>query len=120
MGGPLSSADVLTTTGVGSHDPVDQPSAMSQGETLPAGGEAARALVAVEVLEVGPKRPDHFTVVYRTVSEHSAVSGTRRDLGRAYTVCPNSGSRVRLRGHPDELDCPECGHHGVIAWWETG
>jgi hypothetical protein len=94
---------------------------VSQGETLVVLEVRGRRIsVPADLVELRPKRPDHFTVVHRTASEHEATGGTRRDLGRAYAVCPVSGSRVRIRGHPDELDCPQCGHHGAIAWWEAG
>jgi len=94
---------------------------LSSGESfavLEVRGE--RVSVRTDLLEVRAKRPDRFTVVYRAHGEETPVSGRRGDPGRVYAVCPHSASRVRLRGHPEEMECPECGHHGVIAWWETG
>ena len=94
---------------------------VSQGESLAVLEiRGRRVAVPADLLEMRPKRPDRFTIVVRTASDETPVSGTRSDPGRVYAVCPHSGSRVRLRGHPDELDCPECGHRGIIAWWETG
>lgn len=73
-----------------------------------------------DLVEIRAKRPDRFTVVYRTETDVNPAAGTKRDLGRVYAVCPTSGTRVRLYGHPDELECPACGHKGEVAWWETG
>lgn len=94
---------------------------LSRGETLAVlEVRGQRMSVRSELLEMRAKRPDRFTVVYRAPGDETPVSGQRDDPGRVYAVCPHSASRLRLRGHPDELDCPQCGHHGVIAWWETG
>ena len=72
------------------------------------------------VLEIRPKRPEKFTVVYRTKADPNPARGTRQDLGRVYAVCPACGSRQRLYGQPDNLACETCDHRGVVAWWETG
>jgi hypothetical protein len=79
-----------------------------------------RVAVPSEVLEIRPRRPDRFTVVYRPRNAPNPARGTRADLGTTYAVCPASGSRVRLVGHPRETKCPACGHRAEIAWWETG
>src|SRR3990172_458293 len=79
-----------------------------------------RVAVPNDLIEVRKQRPERFTVVYRAVNSSNPVLGTRGDLGRIYAVCPVSGSRVRLIGHPRETKCPECGHRGEVAWWETG
>lgn len=73
-----------------------------------------------DMVETRSKRPDRFTVVYRTPTDHNPASGTKADLGRVYAVCPSSGTRIRLFGQPQELECPACGHAGEVAWWETG
>lgn len=73
-----------------------------------------------DLVEVRPKRPEKFTVVYRTRTDTNPAMGTRGDLGRVYAVCPACGNRVRLMGHPDNMDCPDCAHRGEVAWWETG
>jgi DNA-directed RNA polymerase subunit RPC12/RpoP len=78
-----------------------------------------RVAVPSDLVEIRPKRPDRFTVVYRPRDSGNPARGTRSDLGRMYAVCPACGSRVRLVGHPRETKCP-CGFRGEIAWWETG
>ena len=81
-----------------------------------------RVVVAQDMVEVRPKRPDRFTVVYRTHEDRNPARGTRADLGRRYAVCPYCASRVLLRGHviPAVTTCHKCGHQGIVAWWETG
>ncbi|MGH7548490.1 MAG: hypothetical protein ACREMM_09980 [Gemmatimonadales bacterium] len=79
-----------------------------------------RVAVPNDLIEIRKQRPERFTVVYRAVNSSNPVLGTRADLGRIYAVCPVSGTRVRLIGHPRETKCPECGHRGEVAWWETG
>jgi hypothetical protein len=81
-----------------------------------------RVVVPQDLLEVRAKRPDRFTVVYRTYDDPNPARGTRADLGRRYAVCPMCASRVLLRGHviPSVTTCTKCGHQGIVAWWETG
>jgi hypothetical protein len=73
-----------------------------------------------QLVETRTKAPDRFTVVVRTDESPNPARGTRRDLGRVYAVCPRSATRIRLYGRPEELECPVCGHRGLVAWWETG
>src|SRR5437763_11935791 len=47
-----------------------------------------RVTVPQEALEVRDKRPDRFTVVYRTREDPNPARGTRADVGRRYGVCP--------------------------------
>jgi len=72
------------------------------------------------LVEVREHRPSYFTVVYRTAHSRNPAQGTTDDLGRRYVVCPHSGSRFRLLGHPGSVTCPDCGHVGEVAWWESG
>ncbi|UCG86098.1 MAG: hypothetical protein JSW71_19675 [Gemmatimonadota bacterium] len=73
-----------------------------------------------DLVEIRTARPHRFTVVYRAVDGLNPVQGTTADLGNRYAVCPYSGSRIRLFGHPEHVECRECGYRGVVAWWETG
>ncbi len=79
-----------------------------------------RVAVSQDALEVRPKRPDRFTVVYRTRDDPNPARGTAGDLGARYAVCPKCGTRRWLGGSPADTKCKQCGHEGVIAWWETG
>jgi len=92
-----------------------------------------RVTVPQDVIELRRRRPDRFTVVYRTWNDPNPAQGTKADVGRTYAVCPKCASRVRLPklprlGTSGVLDtstaararCPKCGHEGVVAWWETG
>lgn len=79
-----------------------------------------RVAVPRHLLEVRPRRPNRFTVVYRTREEASPAYGTPGNMGRVYAVCPAAGCRVPLVGEPPLLRCPRCGHEGEVAWWETG
>lgn len=72
------------------------------------------------LVEIRGQKPPHFTVVYRSMGAPNPARGTGRDLGRTYAVCPHSASRIRLVGHPEQVECPECGFRGPVAWWETG
>ena len=93
----------------------------SLGETravLDVNGE--RVAVPNDFLEIRPRRPDRFTVVYRPRDSSNPARGTRADLGRIYAVCPACGSRAQVIGRPSETKCPKCGFRGEIAWWETG
>lgn len=76
--------------------------------------------VPTHCVEVRSSRPDRFTVVYRSRADTNPARHTFADLGRQYAVCPTSGDRLRLLGQPEQLRCPTCGHHGLVAWWETG
>jgi hypothetical protein len=81
-----------------------------------------RVTVPQEALEVRDKRPDKFTVVYRTHEDPNPARGTREDVGRRYGVCPRCATRVPFRNNviPAVASCKQCGHQGVVAWWETG
>jgi DNA-directed RNA polymerase subunit RPC12/RpoP len=72
------------------------------------------------LLEIRDKTPTRFTVVYRAKADHNPALGTAHDLGRRYAVCPSCGVRIRLGVEPPVLRCPECGHKGEVAYWETG
>ena len=67
-------------------------------------------------LRIRRHRPQCFSVVVRTVSDPNPVRGKPEDLGTTYAVCPMSSSRLRLPGHPEQLQCPECGHRFKVAW----
>ncbi|UCD25249.1 MAG: hypothetical protein JSW51_04820 [Gemmatimonadota bacterium] len=84
--------------------------------------EVAGGTVTVprSLVEIRDQRPHRFTVVYRPVESHNPAEGTKADVGSTYAVCPFSGSRVRLSGHPDYVECRACGYRGLVAWWETG
>lgn len=81
-----------------------------------------RVAVEQDALEVRAKRPDRFTVVYRTHDDPNPARGTRGDVGRRYGVCPMCATRVAFRGGviPAVTTCPKCRHEGIVAWWETG
>jgi len=76
--------------------------------------------VPSRLLEIRRDRPHRFTVVRRGPLDGNPATGTRRDLGRTYGVCPASGHRVRLRGPEHVVECPGCGYRGEVAWHETG
>ena len=67
-------------------------------------------------LEIRYKRPISFSVVVKDPDDPNPVRGTTQDLGLQYAVCPLSHTRVRLPGHPDFLECPECGYQFPIDW----
>ena len=81
-----------------------------------------RVTVPQEALEVRDKRPDKFTVVYRTRDDPNPARGTRADAGRRYGVCPRCATRLPFRNNviPAVASCQQCGHQGIVAWWETG
>ena len=81
-----------------------------------------RVVVPQELIELRHKRPDRFTVVYRTYDDPNPARGTRADVGRRYGVCPKCASRIPFRGGviPAVATCHKCGHQGIVAWWETG
>jgi len=70
------------------------------------------------MLEIRGRRPTHFTVVSRfdLPPEDRSSPG---DLGKRYTVCPSCASRSTLSGQPPARECPVCGHHGEVGWWES-
>lgn len=89
--------------------------------------------VPQDAIELRRRRPDRFTVVYRTWDDPNPAQGTKADLGRTYAVCPKCASRVRLPKRPrlgtsgvletsgaERARCPRCSHEGIVAWWETG
>lgn len=75
--------------------------------------------VPARLVEVRTDRPHRFTVVHQSGGWHPAT-GTTRDLGKTYAVCPASGHRVRVFGTPTHAECPGCGYRGEIGWLETG
>jgi hypothetical protein len=79
-----------------------------------------RVAVPKKALEIRDKRPTRFTVVVLAKGGPNPAEGTPRFLGRRYVVCPLCGVRVRLGGEPEVMRCPECGHVGEVAYWETG
>src|SRR2546428_7092147 len=81
-----------------------------------------RVAVPQEMVEVRDKRPDRFTVVYRTYDDPNPARGTRADAGRRYGVCPKCATRVPFRSGiiPSRATCHKCQHEGIVAWWETG
>lgn len=72
------------------------------------------------LLEIRPARPARITVVYRPRDAANPAHGTDSDVGTVYGVCPKSGDRVRLFENASVAECPRCGFHGEVAWWETG
>ncbi|HVM64221.1 MAG TPA: hypothetical protein VMU14_05115 [Acidimicrobiales bacterium] len=80
-----------------------------------------RVAIQRKLLEIRPKRPDVFTVVVRSRGTVESVLGTRgQEIDRTYAVCPYCAERVRIFENQTQATCPGCGHHGEIAWWETG
>ena len=67
-------------------------------------------------LELRRHRPTCFSVVMRTPEDPNPVRGTPMDLGLTYAVCPLSSSRVRIAGHPEILECPDCGYQFPLSW----
>ncbi len=84
--------------------------------------EVAGASVRVPraLVEIRNDRPHRFTVVYRPTESQNPAEGAEADVGTRYAVCPYSGSRIKLSGRPDYVECRECGYRGIVAWWETG
>jgi hypothetical protein len=97
--------------------PIKRDDKSSTVELDVAGGTVA---VPRDLVEIRTARPHRFTVVYRAINAQNPAEGTAADLGSIYAVCPYSGSRIRLFGHPAHVECRECGYRGVVAWWETG
>jgi hypothetical protein len=88
--------------------------------------------VSSDALEIRPRRPDRFTVVYRTLHGPNPARGTTADVGVVYAVCPTCSNRVWIpsrprlttsgawsSGGPESTTCKKCGHTGTVAWWET-
>ncbi len=101
------------------------------GAWYPVVGEADDARVVLEIkgkrvavlkklLEIRPDRPTLFTVVVRPREEQHPAKGTDADRGPVYAVCPVCGERVSVLREQLGAICPDCGHSGDIAWWETG
>ena len=77
--------------------------------------DIARRNVAIprDLLQISPLRPERFSVVPRSPSKRRGKSD---DSSSTYAVCPVSGTRVGLSGHPDSIECPSCGHRGAVDW----
>ena len=77
--------------------------------------DIARRNVAIprDLLQISPLRPDRFSVVPRSPRK---LRGKADDSSSTYAVCPVSGTRVRLSGHPESVECPNCGHRGAVDW----
>jgi hypothetical protein len=71
------------------------------------------------VVEIRRRRPNGCTVVHRIGYEVSAARRSLHKLGRQYAVCPVCQWRFGLIGQPERKSCPNCGHEGEVAWWET-
>src|SRR5438046_10688556 len=56
-----------------------------------------RVAVSQDMVEVRDKRPDRFTVVYRTFDDPNPALGTRADAGRRYGVRPKSATPIAFR-----------------------
>lgn len=69
-----------------------------------------------DLVEVREVWPDRFSVVLRTPEDRNPAAGTGRDLGLRYAVCPWSRCRVKIRGHPSHLECPQCHHWAEVDW----
>ncbi|HEX9282556.1 MAG TPA: hypothetical protein VF882_02095 [Gemmatimonadales bacterium] len=107
---------------------------LSEGSTrLVLDVSGRRVAVPQDIVEVRPRRPDRFTVVYRTPDDPNPARGTKADVGRVFAVCPSCASRNRLPRRPrlgtsgtyaadsaERARCSKCGHEGIVAWWETG
>jgi hypothetical protein len=72
------------------------------------------------VLEIRPRRPKRFTVVYRAGYSRPPGRSSTYNLGKRYAVCPICLHRFALYGEPERKECPNCSHEGEVAWWETG
>lgn len=69
-------------------------------------------------LQISYERPICFSIVAKDPDDPNPVQGTPQDLGLQYAVCPLSHTRVRLHGHPEFLECPECHCQFPIDWDE--
>ena len=72
------------------------------------------------LLELRPRRPKRFTVVYRADYRRTPGRPSVHKLGKNYAVCPICLHRFGIFGEPERKECPNCGHEGEVAWWETG
>src|SRR5207248_9890562 len=81
-----------------------------------------RVAVPQDMLEVRDKRPDRFTVVYRTYDDPNPARGTRADAGRRYGACPKCATRVPFRSGiiPSRATCHNSKHEGTVAWRAAG
>ncbi len=79
--------------------------------------DVARRNVAIprNLLRISTRRPERFSVVSRSPS---MLGGKSDDSASTYAVCPVSGTRVPLSGHPKSIKCPSCGHRGSVDWEE--
>ncbi len=77
--------------------------------------DIARRNVAIprDLLQISPHQPERFSVVPRSPGK---LSGKSDDSASTYAVCPVSGTRVWLSGHPKSIECPSCGHRGAVDW----
>ncbi len=84
--------------------------------------DVARRNVAMprDLLQISQQRPEQFSVVARSPGYHSEERGISDDVGAParYAVCPMSATRVQFSGHPEQLECPRCGHRGRVNWEE--
>ena len=71
------------------------------------------------VLELRDRRPTRFSVVHRVGYRRDPGRPSQHHLGKWYAVCPMCSWRFGLVGEPDRRECPNCGHEGEVAWWET-
>jgi hypothetical protein len=71
------------------------------------------------VLEVRDRRPTRFSVVHRVGYRRAPGRASMFHLGKRYAVCPACSWRFGLVGEPERRQCPNCGHEGEVAWWET-
>lgn len=102
------------------------------GAWYPVVGEASGGRIVLVVMgkrvacprklfEIRPERPTVFTVVVRTHEVAERVSAARGStIDRVYAVCPACTERLHLLQRQPMLTCTECGHHGEVAWWESG
>ena len=72
--------------------------------------------VPSDFVEITREAPQQFSVVHRSPEDHNPARGTPDDVGYIYAVCPSSGTRVRLTGEPDHLECPSCGELHRVDW----
>ena len=71
------------------------------------------------LLDIRRRRPSHFSVVTRVGYTEDPARKSQHNLGKRYVVCPVCSHRVALRGKPDDMLCPQCGHQDQVGWWEA-